>query len=80
MITQRAAHNAVAFMRDRLLSGLFTEIMLDELYAASICNTFNEGKTDVEKLFIAVEALNKIAGRGMTGGGIARKALKEIQG
>ena len=31
------------------------------------------------KLSIAIKALEKIAGRGMTGGGIARKALKEIQ-
>ena len=31
------------------------------------------------KLVIAVKALEKISGRGMTGGGIAKKALKEVQ-
>lgn len=31
------------------------------------------------KLSVAKNALEKIAGRGMTGGCIARKALKEIQ-
>ena len=40
----------------------------------------DEDVKDLEKnLAIAIKALEKISGRGMTGGGIARKALKEIQ-
>lgn len=41
-----------------------------EQYAEDYC---------AEKLAIAVKALEKISGRGMTGGGIAKRALKEIE-
>lgn len=76
---KEAAENGIIFMQERLVPGVFTDIMLDEMRAAILGETVKEGKTDAEKLAIAVKALENISGRGMTGGGIAKRALKEIQ-
>jgi ribosomal protein S2 len=82
---KEAAENGIIFMQERLVPGVFTDIMLDEMRAAILGENVKEGKTDAEKLAIAVKALESASiSIAKTDGDydalcVVRDALKEIQ-
>ena len=62
---KEAAERGISFMQDRLVPGVFTDIMLDEMRAAILSTvkdslTVAHVSTDDEKLAIAVKALEDI--------------------